>query len=629
MRKRYYLILILAVSIIFGFMYLDRMETDGIVLYLTGDKQEKITPYISIRMDQSTNKVSLWQSEEDGKSYFFLPSCVRNQTVMLGELGGSSVRIDGQMYGSGDLFSWEEDREYQVQITGDAYGEEYTYALIFMKSENIPAIFINTESGNIGYLHGDKTNKDTGDICVVREDGSTEYRGYLERISGRGNSTWAHAKKPYTIKLKEKFPLCGLDTGNKWCLLALWREGSKMDNKIAMDIAEELRLPYSVQGTWVDLYLNGEYAGNYLLTESVSVGEGRVDIYNLEKENKRYNRDIAGAAAYEKEDNKGYLIESGDNISGGYLIEKEHPDEYETEAGSGFVTSAGNLFAVDAPKHASEEQVRYIKDHVENIEQMAQNGQREVWEYLDLDSFVKMFLIDEISLDIDAATKSVYLYKERDDDKLYSGPAWDFDNAFSDGESNRDGRMGYDYEYSILEDCMALPGRLQWYAALYDTPEMKQRVSTEFVDLLPFFEEILNDRIDGYAEMISDSVSMDRVRWGKEILQDNFRGKCEDYYANIKYLKYFLAKRLNWLCARWGADHEAFETPSSGEMHTITFANYEGVVGIMEIMDGAELENPLEYDESVYQGWINQYSGEIYRSKIPVYEDIVLYNPRW
>ena len=56
-----------------------------------------------------------------------------------------------------------------------------------------------------------------------------------------------------------------------------------MNTKTAFDIAEILGLYYSPQCTWIDLYLNGEYSGIYLLTESVSAGAGRVEITDLEK----------------------------------------------------------------------------------------------------------------------------------------------------------------------------------------------------------------------------------------------------------------------------------------------------------------------------------------------------------
>lgn len=601
------------------------MENNNVVLYIAdADGSKRAAPCISVNMEQSANTVRLWQNEETGKAYFFLPSCVRNRKVKFGELGGSSVRIDGRLYEPGDDFVWEEDREYQMQVTDEAYEVCY-YELTFMKSGNIPAIFINTGSGSMENLHEDKDNEETGEICIVHEDGNTEYQGALERISGRGNSTWEYDKKPYAIKLSEKYPLCGLDKSDRWRLLALWREGSKLDNKIAMDLAEEMGLAYSAQGTWVDLYLNGEYAGNYLLAESVSVGEGRVNITNLEKENKQYNKSIDSAATYEEEDNKGYLIENGSNITGGYLIEKDHPKHYEEEA-SGFETSAGNLFTINAPQHASKAQVEYIQDYVESIDRMVQNGQPEVWEYLDVSSFAKRFLIDEVSLNTDTGLTSMYFYKERDDDMLYSGPAWDYDNSF--GECNTDDERGYDYEYSVVEICGNNPNVLNWYAKLYEMPQMQRCVAEEYEALLPYFEELLDHGIDDYARTIEDSVKMDRTLWST-VNTEEVSGKFSNYQSNIKYMKYFIAKRLNWLCARLGVNHEEFQIPANGEMHTVTFANYEGVIGIVEVEDGTEMENMPEYDESVFQGWVYQYNGEQYRRQIPIYDDVVFYNARW
>lgn len=626
MRKKYCLLLMLIILTASAFVYEKHINVNSVRFGIGSNVWGDENPYIAVRTENSENRVRLWQDEEGGNAYFFLPSCVTHHRVKFGDLGSKSVRIDGELFEEGDVFTWEEDREYQVAITDEAY-DVRTYSLTFMKSENIPAVFIDTESGNMEYLHENKYNEETGDICVVREDGNTEYQGKLERISGRGNSTQGYDKKPYTIKLSEKYPLCGLDQGDKWRLLALWREGSKLDNKIALDLAEQMGLAYSVQGTWVDLYLNGEYAGNYLLTESVSVGEGRVDIYNLEKDNKRYNADIDDALQYEEEDNKGYLIDNDDDLTGGYLIEKDYPSHYKLEA-SGFETSTGNQFTVQSPQHASKEQVQYIRDYVENIDRMIQSGDTEVWEYLDLDSFAKRFLIDEISLNIDAGLTSMFFYKERGDNVLYSGPVWDYDNAF--GERNSDWESGYDYDYSVLDICANSDITLNWYVKLYETPQMQQRIIEEYRKLLPYFEELLDHGLDEYVDLIEASVKMDRTMWiDNNINGDPHPGKYADYYADIKYMKYFIAKRLNLLCTRWGVEHEEFVTPSNGEMHTVTFENYEGVYAVMEIMDGTELENPPEYDESVFQGWENRYNKERYRRQIPIYEDIVFYNGRW
>lgn len=621
MCKRYGLGLMALTLTLIGILYWNYQNRNRVILEL-GEPY----PYVTVNTEQSANRVGIWQDQEDGKAYFFLPSCVKTHKIKIGELGSSSVQIDGEEYNQAAVFAWEENREYHLQIKSENYGSS-TYTVIFMKSANIPAVFINTQSGGLEYLHADKQNEEPGEMSIVREDGNTEYQGELERISGRGNSTWEYEKKPYSIKLPKSQSLCGLDANERWRLLALWREGSKMDNKIVMDMAQEMGLAYSTQGVWIDLYMNGEYRGNYLLTESVSIGEGRVDIYDLEKENRKHNADISSAVPYEEEDNKGYLLENGDNITGGYLIEKDHPKHYAAEA-NGFVTTEGNQFTINAPKHASREQAAYIQSYVENIEQLTQNGDERVWEYLDLKSFAQRFLVDEISLNTDTGITSMYFYKEKDDDTLYSGPVWDYDNAF--GERNSESGEGVDYTWSVLNEEGQSSAAINWYNKLYESPAMYQCVVEEYTKLLPFFEELLNEKIDEYAEMISSSVAMDRILWADKNIQGDSSGKYPDYYNNVRYTKYFIAKRLNWLCERWGVAHEEFAVPeSNGETHQVTFENSDGIYGIMWIEDGGTIEEPYEYDASVYQGWVDKYTGEKFRSQIPVYDDMTFYNAKW
>ena len=620
MRKRSCMGIMLAAAIVAvcGF-YMIRQ--DNVQLLVDGE-----TPWLSVRADGSENRVFLWQDGEE-QGYFFLPSCANRHKVRLGDTGENSVRIDGELLEPGDAFVWEEDRSYQMQITDASY-EQRTYEVVFMESENIPAVFIDTDSGSLDYLHGDKENEETGKICVVREDGVTEYQDELPRISGRGNSTWEYGKKPYALKLKTPHPLCGLNQSDRWRLLALWREGSRLDNKIAMDLSEELGLAYTPQGTWVDLYLNGEYRGIYLLTESVSVGEGRVDIHDLEKENKRLNPSIEQGTAerYVDQDNKGWLLENGAGTDGGYLIEKDHPKHWETEE-SGFVTTRGDQFTINEPRHASREQVAYIQGYVEDIDAQIQNGDAGVWERLDITSFAKRFLVDEIALEMDAGSTSMFFYKDRGDDKLYSGPPWDYDNAF--GETGGSGNAYVNYTETDVNNNERLGIALNWYQKLYETPELYQRIVEEYAGTMPFFERLLNVEIDRYANQIRASVKMDDARWKATRESGDGFTRYQNYDASVNYTKYFLANRLNFLCGRWGVSHDSFPVPASGDTHRVTFSVYEGVVETIEVPDGSALVYTPEYDASKYQGWTYRRSGEPYSSYIPVYEDMELYNAKW
>lgn len=622
MRKRTCMgiMLVIAIAVAVGCLYY--MRRDNVLL-----RVENGQPCISVRTAQSENRVFLWRDEKETAGYFFLPSCVSHHKIRLGETGESSVRIDGQLYRKGDTFTWEEEQRLSIQITDASY-ESHTYEIGFMKSENIPAMFIDTASGSLDYLHEDKENEEPGKICVVQEDGVTAYQDELLRISGRGNSTWGFEKKPYALKLKTDQPLCGLRKSDRWRLLALWNEGSRMGDKIAMDIADELGLSYSTQGTWVDLYLNGEYRGIYLLTESVTVGEGRVDIYDIENSNRQKNISIQEGTAerYGEDGSKGYLLENGTDVDGGYLIEKDHPKHWEVEA-NGFRTSRGDLFTINAPQHASKEQVDYIRTYVDEIDSLIQSGDPAVWQRLDLASFVGRFLVDEIALEMDAGSTSMYFYKDRGDEKLYSGPAWDYDNAFGE-DSDSDGFF-VNYGETIVNNNERLAIAINWYQKLYETPEMYQCIGEKYAGILPFFERLLDSGIDEYADQIRASVAMDEARWESIRVSENDQPRYANYDANVNYTKFFIANRLNCLCARWGVPHEAFSAPASGEMHQVTFSVYEGVVETVEAPDGEPLSYTPDYDGGVYQGWVYRRSGEPYSSYIPVYEDMELYNAKW
>lgn len=207
MRKRYCMGFILALVLAAALFYQYYTEQNSVVLQIG----EGI-PYVDVNMQQSTNKVGLWQDEEDGKSYFFLPSCVDHHKVKVGDLGTDGLQIAGERYEAGDVFTWEDDTEYMVTIVGESY-EVRNYAVTFMKSANIPSIFINTQSGNMEYVNEQRHNLESGDICVILANGMTEYQNVLPKIVSRGNVSWNRPKKPYTIKLEDKYPLCGLRKG--------------------------------------------------------------------------------------------------------------------------------------------------------------------------------------------------------------------------------------------------------------------------------------------------------------------------------------------------------------------------------------------------------------------------------
>ena len=580
MRKTLKLAGIFAVLIVLG-IFLLQIE-NRIVQFVVDDSS---MPVLSLKVNDSEELLEPWFNKREGRYYFFLPSFVSDNRVYCDYLKEDAV-LEGEKLSKGKSFRWEQDKVYTL-LCGD---EEYK--VVFMKSANIPALFVETESGTMEHLNADKELVETGSISVVQETNNVEYQGKLKKISARGNSTFDNKdKKAYSFTLNNSYPLCGMDAGKKWNLLALYLEYDKIHTKMVYDIADVLGMEYNIDCTWVDLYCNGEYQGLYLLTEAVTVGEGRVDIYDLEK---------AGT------DNM--------NISGGYLIEKDVESHLEKE-GNGFITQQCNYpFVVKNPEPATEEQMNYISSYIQNIENMLVADDKEYKKFIDLDSFAKQFLIDKIALEPDAMNMSTFYYKEMDSEILKAGPLWDYDRAFGEALPQ--------YTLSIGD----YPGNMHdWYMQLYADEEFKEKMISYYRQLLPFFEDMLDGGIDEYADYISASVKMDAVMWPNEYNQSDMMGYLE-YDNHIKYLKFFLANRLNYLNEIWEISDWKFEVPeATGKEHAVQFVMDDGsLLETKKVPDGSIIEGIPQLDTDKYLGWQMNEDGKIYNSYIPIYEDVVL-----
>lgn len=544
-------------------------------------------PYLIVRTDSIERKLWPWFNATDEKYYFFLPSFI------------------------------EEKESYVKDTKG--------YEIVFLRSENIPAMFIETESGSMDYLLENKENEETGMISIIEAGGNIEYSGSLERISGRGNTSWEkYSKKPYSFKLSEAKPLLGMDKGRKWNLLPIWREGNKMNSKVVLDMAKALELKYTSDCEWVDLYLNGEYVGNYLLAEPVVIGSNRVDIYDLEKENEILNGNLDLAVSFSEEGKKGFEIENGEDLSGGYLIEKDLTAYYEKEV-CGFVTQAGKTFTIKAPNHASREQITYIKDYIQMIENLILDHNVEYLNYIDIDSFTGRFLVDEISLNCDSNITSMYFYKDKGEDFICAGPVWDYDGAMGEVNSGFMEGICVNYRWSIIRSFRSEEETLGWYTSMYEDEVFYEKMRERYQQVLPELEKILEINIDQYAQRIQKSVEMDMIRWQNEDKSDDYPGHYRSFDNNVRYLKFFLANRLNYLNEQWEIPYRHFDAPVTGEMHQVIFKNGEDVIEVWQVPDGQVISETPYLDEEQYWGWYYEHSVEKLRSEIPIYEDIVLF----
>ena len=167
-----------------------------------------------------------------------------------------------------------------------------------------------------------------------------------------------------------------------------------MRNKATYWIGQQLGMEYTPECVYVDVVMNGEYYGSYLLSEQVRLASQRVDLDNLE--------DTPDAV-------------DEPTITGGYLLSMS-PDE-EEPGKKAFSTSRENSFLIESPtfeEQENEAQYNYIKNYVQKTEDAIydtqfQNEGTSYREYMDVTSAAKYYWIQEFSANGDGFISNLSL----------------------------------------------------------------------------------------------------------------------------------------------------------------------------------------------------------------------------
>ena len=398
--------------------------------------------------DGVDRKINLY--EHNGTYYLFVPASVNLlfADFVVSDAAGKDIKVNGAAYTETKKLA--EVFGNKTEITLNVDGTDYKVVMI--KESKVASIFIETESGSLDYIHAKKGNEENGFIEIADSLGLTVWEGELE-IKGRGNSTWQMEKKPYNIKLDKKVDLFGMGKTKKWSLIANHGDTSLVRNVLAYEAAERAGMPYCPQFTPVDVYINSDYMGSYLLTTRIGIDGSNVDIEDLEGETEDANKadldTYARGGAYGTyagllEGTMKYYEIPNDpaDITGGYIIEMELANRYADEA-SGFVTTRSQPFTMKTPEYASKAQMEYISSYYQKVEDAVYSGasMEELGKNLNVKSLAQMYLINEWASNQDASLTSTYFYKPAND-VLYAGPVWDFDIAFGNNDSKR---FGNDY----------------------------------------------------------------------------------------------------------------------------------------------------------------------------------------
>jgi CotH kinase protein len=393
-------------------------------------------------------------------------------------------------------------------------------------------------------------DKGNGQINHVT-DAANVYEGYIG-IELRGSSSQLfYDKKPYSFELRNADgtdnpqPILGMPKEADWSLIQPLNDKSLMRDMMAYRLAGQI-MPWAPRLRYVEVLLNGEYMGVYMLTERIKRDKDRVNIHKMT------SADTAGVA-----------------VTGGYMLAF---DKIPGAPGGGFggdwvspyppYEGAWQSSAIQVkypkPEDIQPQQRAYIENYINAFEDALyawtpnQPGPASYHDWIDTDSWVDYLLVNEISKNIDAYRLSAWFYKDRDslNHRLRQGPVWDYNISFGIGDycggSTWTG-WAKDFNQVCPDDLWVIHF---WWEKLCRDHDFQVRIRERWKNLRNsiWVNDSLTQKITQTATLLQEAQKRNFTRWpvlGQYVWPNAFFGPT--YAAEVDYLKNWLLQRVAWM----------------------------------------------------------------------------------
>ena len=321
-----------------------------------------------------------------------------------------------------------------------------------MKVDEIPSLKLTSEK-EIDYTYH-KWNKN---ISVELDDEKLPEA----KIKTRGNTTYTagtiYGAYNYKIKFDKAVDLFGFGKSDKWVLLPNLIDYSNIRQFYFSNLAQVIMGDYwSPQMKYVELYINDEYRGLYLVAESIEETENRLNLtdnsFIAQLEQGRLWR------LWQETEDEYFLIDD----------EAKPCSNYEQLKGAEKHKTMYTLEYPESFSDISKERGDEIKNSVNDLMNSAREHKPFDLLNLDVDSAVNFYLFDELFYNSGMGSSSVYMY-QYENSPITLGPLWDFDQLTLENVGEGFVRPGtcdnnlYRYLLRYPEFREKLKTKLEWF----------------------------------------------------------------------------------------------------------------------------------------------------------------------
>lgn len=417
-------------------------------------------------------------------------------------------------------------------------------------TSTMPIVVINTNGvdipnepkipGTMGIIYNGPGNLNS------TADPFNHYNGNIG-IEIRGQSSQMFPKKSYSFETRtpqgdnNNVALLGMPKENDWVLYAPYTDKSMLRNAVTFGIGHKMD-GYCTRTRFVEVIVNTDYKGIYVLMERIKRDKNRVNIEELTPS-----------------------ITTLPGLSGGYIVRVDKMDPDFTLGTDGWLSEVypvynyanRSVFQYYYPK-ADEivpEQRNYIKQFITSAE-VALNSSRfkepgfGYMKYFDLPSFVDFMLLNEISKEVDKYKFSTYFFKENDNQggKLFAGPAWDFNLGYGNVDYWPPGISTSGWMYSSVKNESLM---MYWWQRLMEDNYFRDLAKTRWLSLRQnlITNAFVEQLVDSLISELSPSLERNYERWPilGQYVWPNYDWQNNTYEDETDYFRNFLFTRLQWM----------------------------------------------------------------------------------